>query len=82
MTQTPVNLRLWSEVKEFLKTENEKLKEKSGGPPKLGAFALFSAIQPKNPCDEVYPGIVLGNAYVDCILNYNCCLFNCSFIIE
>ena len=61
MSQEPVNLRLYSEVKEYLKNANDNASPKKG-PPSAGSFAYFSfPSAPKNPCDEVFPGIFLGN---------------------
>jgi len=64
MAQIPVNLKLFSEIKELLMSENDKMTAKKPGPP-VGSFTLFNfPAEPKNSFDEVYPGIVLGKADV------------------
>ncbi|XP_005110041.1 dual specificity protein phosphatase 3 [Aplysia californica] len=62
MTQTPVNLKLFFEVKEFLQSSNDDASSKKVKAVPPGSFSLFQfPMEPKNPCDEVYPGIFIGN---------------------
>lgn len=65
MTQTPIDLKLFSEVKLVLSmASNASLAAgKTSERPMLGSFSYFGLpLFPKNPCDEVYPGIWLGEA--------------------
>ncbi|BFZ22177.1 hypothetical protein BsWGS_25216 [Bradybaena similaris] len=66
MTQTPIDLKLFSEVKLVLSmASNATLAaRKTSDRPMLGSFSYFGlgGLLPKNPYDQVYPGIWLGEA--------------------
>ena len=54
----PVNLKVFSELKEFLMEENDKLSS-------VGSLIMFSfPAEPQNAFDEVYPGVFLMNIIV------------------
>uniref|UniRef100_A0A0B7B3L5 Dual specificity protein phosphatase n=1 Tax=Arion vulgaris TaxID=1028688 RepID=A0A0B7B3L5_9EUPU len=68
MTQVPIDLMLYHDVKEILtKANHEGLasNKKSSDRSVTGSLLYFGyPLLPKNTCDEVYPGIWLGEASV------------------
>ena len=55
-----INLKTFHDVRDFLQKQNDNV---SSGPPKPGSFQLFSFPNaPKNDCDRVFEGIILGQA--------------------
>ncbi|CAG5124444.1 unnamed protein product [Candidula unifasciata] len=66
MMHTPIDLKLYSEVKDILTKaciEASDAAKKASERALIGSFSYFGfPMPPKNPCDEVYPGIWLGEA--------------------
>ena len=64
MTQYPAaDLKLWSEVKEFLNNKNDELSTQKAGCHNSKTFSSFQfPMEPNKPYDEVFPHLFLGNA--------------------